>query len=110
MNSQKRKGDRAEMEVQGILRDLTGYPARRALGAGRQDDIGDITGMPNLCVSVVNYRDVTRGIRDKLATLEQQMGNAGCDFGCVFARLPGGRYVVAMTPELFATLYREATA
>ena len=40
--SSKRKGDRAELEVQGILRDLLGVPARRALGAGRKDDVGDI--------------------------------------------------------------------
>jgi hypothetical protein len=53
-NSSKRKGDRAEIEVQGILRDLLGVPARRKLGAGRLDDIGDIDGLPDTVIQVGN--------------------------------------------------------
>lgn len=104
----KRKGDRAELEVQGILRELLGVPARRALGAGRLDDIGDIHGVPNTVVQVVNRRDVARGLREKLPEAEQQRERAGVPFAATFVRMPGGRYVVAMTPEQFATLWREA--
>lgn len=34
-NPAKAKGDRAELEVQALIRDLLGVPARRMLGAGR---------------------------------------------------------------------------
>jgi hypothetical protein len=109
-NSSKAKGDRAELEVQGILRDLLGVPARRALGAGRADDVGDIHGVPDTVIQVVNRKDVARGLREKLPESERQQAVAGATFGCAFVRMPGGRYVVAMTPEQFATLWREAAA
>jgi hypothetical protein len=107
-NSAKRKGDKAELEVQGILRDLLGVPARRKLGAGRLDDMGDIDGVPNTCISVANYSDIARAIRDKLPMVEDQRERAGCDFAAMFVRRPGGRYAVVMTPEMFAALWREA--
>ena len=34
-NSSKLKGDSAEREVAAIISELTGWPARRMLGAGR---------------------------------------------------------------------------
>jgi hypothetical protein len=109
-NSSKRKGDRAELEVQGILRDLLGVPARRALGAGRLDDIGDISGVPNTVISVKNYADLNRAIREGLPELEAQRERAGATFAAMFARRVGGTYVVVMTPEQFATYWREAAA
>ena len=48
----KRKGDSAELEVQAMLREELGVPARRALGAGRKDDCGDIDGVPVYNVAV----------------------------------------------------------
>ena len=48
----KRKGDKAELEVQALIRDLTGWPARRKLGAGRTDDIGDIELDPQIVIEV----------------------------------------------------------
>ena len=107
-NPSKRKGDKAELEVQGLLRDLLGVPARRELGAGRQDDCGDIDGVPNTCVQVVNYRDIARAIREKLPASEQQRERRGSLFAATFIRLPGGRYVVCMTPDQFSVLWREA--
>jgi hypothetical protein len=106
----KAKGDRAELEVQGILRDLLGVPARRALGAGRLDDVGDVSGVPDTVIQVVDYQDLARAIREKLPTLEPQRANAGATFAALFARRRGGGYVVCMTPELFATFWREAQA
>jgi len=106
----KRKGDKAELEVQGILRDLLGVPARRMLGAGRQDDMGDITGVPDTTIQVVAYQDIARAIREKLPECEAQRQRAGATFCATFVRRPGGRYVVVLTPEMFATLYREAMA
>ena len=108
MNRAKAKGDRAELEVQGILRDLLGVPARRKLGAGRLDDQGDIDGVPSTVISVANYADIARAIREKLGDVDVQRQRAGALFAAMFVRRRGGGYVVCMTPEQFATLWREA--
>jgi hypothetical protein len=107
---QKSKGDRAELEVQALIRDLTGWPARRKLGAGRSDDMGDIDGVPSTVVSVKNFKDVIRGIREALRDLPDQQKRARVTFAAAFIRLPGGRYLVVMTPEMWATYAREAVA
>ncbi len=107
-NSSKAKGDRAELEVQRLLTDLLGVNARRALGAGRLDDVGDIHGVPHTVVQVANYADLNRAIREKIPTLERQMDHAGAKFGAVFARRRGGQFVVMQTPEQFAALWRAA--
>lgn len=111
-NSAKRKGDRAELEVQGLLRDLLGVPARRQLGAGRLDDIGDIDGVPDTCVSVVNYgrRDLATAVRKKPLECEKQRERRGADFAATFVRLAGGEYRVVLTPEQWAAYWREAAA
>jgi hypothetical protein len=104
----KRKGDRAELEVQALLQDHLGVPARRALGAGRLDDIGDITGVPDTCVQVANYADLDRAVREKLPELSVQEWRMGARFGVLFCRRRGGEYVVVMTPAQFFALWREA--
>lgn len=104
----KRKGDAAELEVQGILRDHLGVPARRALGAGRLDDMGDIGNVPNTTIQVANYADIGRAIREKLPETVQQQRRAQSLFGALFCRRRGGEYVVVMTVEQFCTLWREA--
>jgi hypothetical protein len=109
-NSSKRKGDRAELEVQGLIRDLLGIPARRKLGAGRLDDMGDIDGVDSTCISVVNYNDIARAVREKVPEVEVQAQRMGATFSAVFVRRPGGKYVVVMSPEAWATYWREATA
>lgn len=108
MNSAKNKGDRAELEAQGLLRDLLGVPARRALGAGRQDDVGDIHGVPDTVIQVVNRKDMARAIREKLPECEQQRERAGATFAATFVRKPGGGFIVVLTPEMWATYWREA--
>lgn len=109
-NSSKRKGDAAELEVQGILRELLGVPARRQLGAGRLDDIGDIAGVPETVVQVVNKKDVARAVREKPRECEEQRRRARATFGVTFVRLRGGEYRCVMTVEQFSTLWREALA
>jgi len=122
--SSKRKGDRAELEVQGLLRDLLGVPARRALGAGRKDDVGDISGVPDTVIQVADWKDVTRAVREKPLECEQQRQNfppqpaegmAGVlgivyrpTFAATFVRLRGGDYRVVLTPEQWAAMWREA--
>jgi hypothetical protein len=109
-NSSKAKGDKAELEVQGWFRDQLGVPARRALGAGRKDDVGDIHGVPLTAISVANWSDLDRAVREKLPELEQQRRNAGAEFAAMFCRRRGGSYVVVMSPDDFARLWREAAA
>ena len=132
-NPSKAKGDRAELEVQALWRDHTGVPARRALGAGRKDDVGDIHGVPNTVVQVANRKDVAAAVRLKPLEAEIQRAHTGewthdlgnpdangvypvkwvtppVPFACTFLRLRGGEYRVVMTPEQFFTLWREATA
>jgi hypothetical protein len=107
-NPQKTKGDRAELEVQTLVRDHLGVFARRALGAGRKDDVGDIHGVPNTVIQVANYQDLARAVREKLPTLERQQANANADFGALFCRRRGGEYVVVMTPAQWFAMWREA--
>ena len=110
MNTAKRKGDKAELEVQALIRDLTGWPARRKLGAGRADDVGDIDGIPDTVIQVANYKDIARAIREKVDKCGDQQTRADATFGATFVRRPGGKFVVVMTPEQWATYAREATA
>jgi hypothetical protein len=107
-NPAKRKGDSAELEVQALIRDLTGWPARRKLGAGRTDDMGDIDGVPYTVVQVAAYKDLARGIREKVPGCVEQQERAGATFGATFLRLRGGKYVVVLTPEQWGTYAREA--
>lgn len=106
----KTKGDAAEREAAQLLADLTGHPVRRKLGAGRQDDQGDLDGLPDCTIQVANYRDITRAVNEKLAECPVQQERAGTTFGASMIRRPGGRWFVALTLEQFAALYREATA
>ena len=119
MNSSKRKGDKAELEVQGILRDLLGVPARRALGAGRLDDVGDIDGVPETCVSVVNWPSATlRAFREKPIECEQQRLRRRATFAMTFVRSRNSRILVpeteypnwriSLTVEQGAMYWREA--
>ena len=103
----KRKGDKAELEVQALLQDELGLPARRALGAGRKDDIGDITGVPDTVIQVTAKADLARAIREKLPEVEEQRQRAGATYSAVFARRRGGEWVVVMTPAMFCSLIRE---
>ena len=108
-NPNKRRGDRAELEVQGMLRDHLGVPARRALGAGRRDDIGDITGVPNTVIQVAAWtHDFAYGVRVKPVECDTERERAGAAFAATFMRLRGGDYRVVMTPEQFFALWREA--
>lgn len=107
-NPQKRKGDSAELEVQAILQDLLGVPARRMLGAGRKDDIGDITGVPDVTIQVANWKDVGQAVRHKPVECEEQRERADTTFAATWIRLRGGVWRVVLTPEQWSTYIREA--
>ena len=105
----KRKGDKAELELAALLDDLLGVKARRMLGAGRTDDVGDIHGVPDTTIQCANWANVCAAVSVKPGECEQQQANAGSTFGATFLRMRGGRWVVALTPEQWATYWREAT-
>lgn len=109
-NSAKNKGDRAELEVQALIRDLTGWPARRKLGAGRSDDVGDIDGVPDTTIQVASYADLTRAVREKVPACVSQQERAQTTHGATFLRRRGGGFLVVMTVEQWATYAREAAA
>ena len=106
-NSAKTKGDRAEREVERILQNLLGVGARRKLGAGRKDDMGDIDGVPDTVIQVTAADRPSDALAKIPGTVEQQE-RAGATFGALFWRRRGGSYVVCMTPDQFAALWREA--
>jgi hypothetical protein len=109
----KRKGDTNELEVAKRLADLTGWPVKRKLGAGRQEDTGDLHGLPETTAQVKAYGDVLRAIREGLPELRTQQANANTPFGALMVRRPRQppehRWMVVMDLDQFATLLREAT-
>ena len=107
-NPQKDKGDRAERECAALLTDLLGMPVRRKLGAGRQDDTGDLDGIPDTIVQVVNRANLAVALRLKPPASEVQQRNAGATFGASAVRMPGGRWLFVLTPDQYATYVRES--
>jgi hypothetical protein len=106
----KSKGDRSELEAARLLAELTGWPVRRKLGAGRLGDTGDLDGIPDTTIQVKAYRDIQRAIRETLHELPAQQANAGTPFAAGLIRRPGGHYFAVMTLEQLAALIREATS
>lgn len=104
----KDKGSRAEREVAAIIYDLLGVDVRRTL-AGHADDVGDLHGLLDTVIEVKSYADIGRAVREGLDELLKEQANAGATYGACFVRRPGGRYVVCLTPEAWADLWREAT-
>lgn len=105
----KAKGDAAEREVQEDLRIRLRLPRiRRALGAGRQDDVGDIDGVPDTVIQVADWTDKIRAIRTKTVEVEQQRKNKRVPFAASFIRLKGGTWVVVMTPEQWTRQWKFA--
>lgn len=65
-------------------------------------------GVPNTTIQVVNYKSLSRAIREKLPEVEEQRERSGDHFAATWVRLPGGRFIVVLTPEQWATYWREA--
>ena len=98
-NPQKRKGDSAEREAAELLTDLLGTPCRRKLGAGRQDDTGDIDGVPGHVIQIANWADTAAAARIKPQGAEQQRLNAQAQHAATLVRFRGGTWRVVLTLE-----------
>ena len=98
-NKSKNKGDAAEREIAEILSRETGLEIRRKLGAGRQDDEGDLEGLPNHVLQVANWADTARAAREKTKGAEQQRENAKVDYAASLIRFRGGKWVVCLSIE-----------
>ena len=109
-NPAKRKGDRAERELAALVSELLGVPARRALGAGRADDVGDIFGIPDTVLQVCDWQDATKALRIKPPMADIQAIDAGATFSAAAIRLRGGEFRFCMTPDAYACMWREATS
>lgn len=109
-NAAKRKGDSAELEAARLIAELTGWPVRRKLGAGRADDTGDLHGIPDTTCQVKNYRDPARAIREGLPALRSQQANAGTPFAALLVRRRGGEWAAVLDLDMLCTLLREATS
>lgn len=101
-NPQKRKGDAAEREAAEVLAQLLGKPIRRKLGAGRQDDTGDLDGVPDHIVQVASWKDTAAAARIKPPEAEQQRLNANATHAATLVRFRGGTWRVVLTLEQWA--------
>lgn len=101
-NPQKRKGDSAEREAAEVLAELLGRPIRRKLGAGRQDDTGDLDGVPDHIVQVASWKDTAAAARIKPPEAEQQRINANTTHAATLVRFRGGTWRVVLTLEQWA--------
>ena len=95
MSKAKQKGTAAETAVVRFLQGQ-GFPLaeRRALGGGSSgEDLGDITGIPMLCMEVKNH--ATYKIPAWIKETETERINARADYGILIVK-PNG---VGMTPD-----------
>ncbi len=101
-NPQKRKGDSAEREAAELLTDLLNIPVRRKLGAGRQDDTGDLDGVPDHVIQVASWKDTAAAAVQKPRGAEQQRINAQAQQAATLVRFRGGTWRVVLTLEQWA--------
>ena len=110
VNAAKQKGDQGERDVQNLLRDLLDIPEiRRALGAGRQDDVGDIDNVPHTALQVARTKAsyLTRIMTKKVKDVEDQKRHKGALFAASFIRWDRGPgWFVVMSPEQWALLWQ----
>lgn len=103
------KGPVREREVSAIFIEEGFAKARRALGAGRQDDVGDIDGVPHLCLQVAGRKTgLSTVIDQKLPATEIQRNNRGVPFASLWIRMDRKPWIVVLTPRMFFTLFKYA--
>ena len=81
---------------------MLGVSVRRKLGAGRQDDSGDLDGVPDHVIQVANWADTAAAARIKPPEAEHQRHNAGVSHAATLVRFRGGTWRVVLTLEQWA--------
>lgn len=108
-NRNKRKGDRAERELAATLTELLNKPMRRALGAGRQDDCGDIDGIDDTAIQAKHWNDVTAAITQGMTQLQDQQRNKNATHGVLFVKHRKHGWLAVTTIGEWATNERNRT-
>ena len=108
-NPNKRKGDRAELQLAKMLTELLNTPIRRMLGAGRADDIGDLDGMPTTAIQVKHWRDITAAIREGITQLQEQQRNKQAPDGVLFIKHNKHGWLAVTTLEQWTRAENERT-
>lgn len=96
-----------------MLREQLDLPGvRRALGAGRKDDVGDIDGVPQVAIQVAWWANPMNAINAKIEDVDRQRRNKRVRFGALFVRRTrtrnGPPWIVVMTPEQWVRMYEYA--
>lgn len=87
VNQAKNKGSLFEREVARIYSE-NGHPkAHRAYGAGRPDDVGDISGVPDCVVECKAAK--TFDLSGWLLEAERERANAGVQWSVLVVKRPG---------------------
>lgn len=96
-NSSKAKGDRAEREavklLVGQLPEHVLPQSKRILGAGREEDVGDLFVFPDVAVQVKNFKASNLGsaILSAASGAEVQAANGGLPYALGLVKIPGAR-------------------
>jgi len=104
-------GAQAERDAAALLSEWLGVAARRMLGAGRKDDVGDIAGVRGFTIQVARRGNLGEVLRHKAKACETQQLNGDTQFGVTLMKLPplpGGKppeWRFVMTPDQFAEVY-----
>ena len=107
-NANKNKGSAWERAIVAFFREQGFTYVERAYGAGRPDDVGDISGLPGLVIEAKNHK--TLDFSAWLREAEVERVNARADYGIVVAKRrnkPTSEAYVVMTLADFARLWRE---
>ena len=103
-----RKGASFELECAKAISLELGVDCRRALGAGRAEDTGDLWWPDQQwTIQAKNYANLADGLREAIAGANRQQRNSGTPYAAGMIRRPGGRIVVVQSLEQWATVVRE---
>jgi hypothetical protein len=100
------KGKRGELDAVHAITELCPHwTVSRRLMTGREDDRGDIAGVPDTTVQVKSWASVNDAITNGLPQLRRSQFVAGTKFGVLLVRRRGGRFVAVMDlPEWVAQI------
>ena len=106
-NRNKTKGDRAERELATRLTEMLGKPMRRMLGAGRQDDVGDIDGIDDTAIQAKHWSSITAAITEGITQLAAQQKNKNAENGVLFIKHRKHGWLAVTTIEQWTRTERE---